>query len=57
MTRTQIEQLQHQHRNGASIQALVQFSVGFAPQWVDVAEPMWKGCTEYRIKPAVEKSR
>ena len=47
--------LKEAHAEGKQIQALVQFYIGFTKQWVDVAEPMWKAGTEYRVKP--EQSR
>ncbi len=50
MNTEQLNALKQAHLNGAKVQALVQFSVGFPPQWIDVADPLWYGGTEYRIK-------
>ena len=49
------QKLKKAHNEGNQIQALVQFYIGFPKQWVDVAVPMWKAGTEYRIKPGIEK--
>lgn len=57
MTREEMQSLQTAHREGASIQALVQFSTGFGSQWVDTPSPMWRAGTEYRIKPNTEKAK
>lgn len=46
-----IEQLKLAHSEGKTIQALVQFYVGFQKQWVDVPSPIWNPITEYRVKP------
>ena len=51
MNSEQLLILKSAHKEGATIQALVLFYVGVSPQWVDVPSPMWRGCTEYRIKP------
>lgn len=51
MTREELNELKAQHANGARIQARVLWFIGCSPAWTDVADPMWNGCTEYRIKP------